>query len=171
MALTELRRGNLGEAQVAANEALSRCQTTDATVFFNLPGYEGVPKFISELWRQAIDSKSRFTNALEKLARGSLYQLTQFADRFQFAIPSATLMSARYSHISGDMKRAGKELEKARVEARRFNMPYLEAQVLYELSRFPGTPKHLIKYYRTEAKDLFWRMRCHYYVDAIEAGQ
>ena len=67
-------------------------------------------------------------------------------------------------------KKAGKYLEEAMAASRKVKIPYVEAQVVFELSRFAGTPPHLRNHYRTTAQDLFWRMRSQYFIDQLEAA-
>jgi hypothetical protein len=170
LGLALIRLGKLGEARVEAMECLARCQSCEAVAFSTLHGYEAVAEVCLVLWQEARKQKSRYTKSLAEHAQHALTYLEKFSSRFPVGKPSLILLKARRAMVAEDIRKAGKFLELAMAESRRVKIPYIEAQVVFELSRFAGTPPHLRNHYRTTAQDLFWRMRSQYFIDQLEAA-
>ena len=170
LGLALIRLGKLGEARVEAMECLARCKSCEAVAFSTLHGYEAVAEVCLVLWQEARKQKSRYTKSLAEHAQHAMTYLEKFSSRFPVGKPSLILLKARRAMVSEDIRKAGKFLELAMAESRRVKIPYIEAQVVFELSRFAGTPPHLRNHYRTTAQDLFWRMRSQYFIDQLEAA-
>ncbi|MBT6178182.1 MAG: AAA family ATPase [Deltaproteobacteria bacterium] len=170
LGLALIRLGKLGEARVEAMECLARCKSCEAVAFSTLHGYEAVAEVCLVLWQEARKQKSRYTKSLAEHAQHALSYLENFTSRFPVGRPSLILLKARRAIVSDDIRKAGKFLDLAMTESRRVKIPYIEAQVVFELSRFAGTPPHLRNHYRTTAQDLFWRMRSQYFIDELAAA-
>jgi len=170
LSMALIRLGKLGESRVEAMECLARCKSNQAVVFSTLHGYEAVAEVCLILWQEARNQKSKYTNSLGEHAMHAQQYLERFASRFPIGKPSLLLLKARRAIALKDIRKAGKFLEEAMAESRRVKIPYVEAQVVFELSRFAGTPPHLRNHYRTTAQDIFWRMRSQYFIEQLEAA-
>lgn len=169
LGLAKARLGNLGEARVAAMESLARASQSKVMTFGSLHGYEAAVEVCIAIWVEAQAQNSKYTKSFGENVQSSFLLFEKFTGRFQLARPSLALQRARYAIALGDIRKAGKYLETAMAKSREMKIPYIEAQVVFELSRFGGTPPHLRNHYRTTAQDLFWRMRSQYFIEQIEA--
>lgn len=157
-----------GQAEQAEQEAMRVLERTRRSIPYNwasLEGYAAPAEVLLERWEQ----KQLAGEGLERVSQAAQEAVSifeRFANVYAIARPRLARLKARKAWLEGKKRQAKREWERSLAWARRLDMPWEEAQTLFEQGRLTQAPVRAGALERAHA--IFSYLGCWAHVAQIE---
>ncbi|MFM7200002.1 MAG: adenylate/guanylate cyclase domain-containing protein [Myxococcota bacterium] len=139
-AVALLRSGEETRAEEEAMRVLERTRRSIPYNWASLEGYAAPAEVLLERWEHHQQQKSPGVEPVARAAREAVTIFERFAQVYEIARPRLARFKARQAWLEGRTRRARREWERSLAWSRRLDMPWEEAQALFELGRFTQLP-------------------------------